>query len=61
VAVDRVCQVIRGNIEGWKIHMMGLKQMVDMRGGITEFSVGLQLKLHRSVLCESTNGAGALT
>lgn len=29
--------------------MMGLKQMVDVRGGITNFSIGLQLKLHRSV------------
>jgi hypothetical protein len=29
-----------------------LKQMVDVRGGITQFSVGLQLKLHRSVPCE---------
>jgi len=29
--------------------MMGLKQMVDVRGGIAKFSIALQLKLHRSV------------
>ncbi|KAE9369661.1 hypothetical protein N431DRAFT_344728 [Stipitochalara longipes BDJ] len=42
-------EVIRGNVDGWKTHMMGLNQMVDVRGGITQFSIGLQLKLHRSV------------
>lgn len=47
MVVDGVFQVIRGNVEGWKVHMMGLKQMVEVRGGITQFSIGLQLKIHR--------------
>jgi hypothetical protein len=38
---------MRGNVEGWKVHMMGLKQMVEVRGGTTQFSIGLQLKIHR--------------
>jgi hypothetical protein len=41
---------MRGNAEGWKTHMMGLEQMVEVRGGITEFSIGLQLKIQRSAV-----------
>ena len=35
------------NYEGWKVHMTGMKQMVDLKGGVAGFSPGLQLKMHR--------------
>jgi hypothetical protein len=38
---------MRGDVEGWKVHMMGLKQIVEVRGGLAQFSIGLQLKIHR--------------
>ncbi|KAK0101579.1 hypothetical protein ONS95_006743 [Cadophora gregata] len=43
-------ECLRGNYEGWKLHMGGMKQMVDLKGGLTGFSPGLQLKLHRADL-----------
>ncbi|KAF8860638.1 hypothetical protein BDZ45DRAFT_688206 [Acephala macrosclerotiorum] len=45
-----ITEAIRGNTEGWRIHMSGLKQMVDLKGGLTKMEVGIQLKLHRADL-----------
>ncbi|PVH76068.1 hypothetical protein DL98DRAFT_657766 [Cadophora sp. DSE1049] len=49
-----ISECLRGNYEGWKIHMGGMKQMVDLRGGVASFSLGLQLKLHRADLMGAT-------
>ncbi|KAE8441420.1 hypothetical protein EG329_004976 [Mollisiaceae sp. DMI_Dod_QoI] len=45
-----ITEAIKGNRDGWKIHMAGLKQMVDLKGGLTNFGVTIQLKLHRADL-----------
>lgn len=42
-----ISEALRGNVDGWRIHMSGLKQMIDLRGGLKMFSVSLQLKIHR--------------
>jgi hypothetical protein len=44
-----ISEALRGNMDGWRVHMSGLKQMVDLRGGLKAFSVSLQLKIHRWV------------
>ncbi|CZR64292.1 uncharacterized protein PAC_14190 [Phialocephala subalpina] len=45
-----ITEAIKGNTEGWRIHMSGLKQMVELKGGLTKMEVGIQLKLHRADL-----------
>ncbi|KAL2072124.1 hypothetical protein VTL71DRAFT_11467 [Oculimacula yallundae] len=45
-----ISECLRGNYDGWVVHMKGLQQMVDLKGGIATFSTTLQLKLHRADL-----------
>lgn len=42
-------QKVKGNVENWKIHMNGLKQMVELRGGIQAFDSKRMVrnKIHR--------------
>jgi len=48
---DAMC----GRFEGWKVHMSGLKQMVDMRGGMMNLNSLLRMKLWRSDLRGAIN------
>jgi len=45
-------QKLKGNVENWKIHINGLKQIVELRGGIETFSSKrlLRNKIHRYVI-----------
>ncbi|KAH9212956.1 hypothetical protein DL95DRAFT_447303 [Leptodontidium sp. 2 PMI_412] len=45
-----ISECLRGNNEGWEVHMKGMKQMADLKGGMAFFSPTLQLKLHRADL-----------
>ncbi|KAH7369994.1 hypothetical protein BKA65DRAFT_589439 [Rhexocercosporidium sp. MPI-PUGE-AT-0058] len=45
-----ISECLRGNYEGWEVHMKGLKQMANLKGGVAGFSSTLQLKLHRADL-----------
>ncbi|KAH7395644.1 hypothetical protein BKA64DRAFT_745837 [Cadophora sp. MPI-SDFR-AT-0126] len=49
-----ISECLRGNYEGWKVHMRGMKQMVDLRGGVAGLDHGLQLKLYRADLMGAT-------
>ncbi|KAG4429356.1 hypothetical protein IFR05_015155, partial [Cadophora sp. M221] len=45
-----ISECLRGNYEGWEVHMKGMKQMADLKGGVARFGPTLQLKLHRADL-----------
>jgi len=55
VSCIAISEALRGNASLWRVHMTGLKQMIDMRGGLKNFSVSLQLKIHRADLMGATD------
>ena len=40
-------QALRGNSDGWKIHMSGVKHLIQMKGDMSLYSADLRLKLYR--------------
>ncbi|KAH8811060.1 hypothetical protein F5884DRAFT_749455 [Xylogone sp. PMI_703] len=55
VSCMAITEALQGNFNGWRIHMLGVKNMTDSRGGITELSNTLQLKLNRADLTGAVN------
>ncbi|RFU34703.1 hypothetical protein B7463_g1657, partial [Scytalidium lignicola] len=46
VSCMAITEALQGNFDGWRIHMIGIKEMIGTRG-VTELSCTLQAKLQR--------------
>jgi hypothetical protein len=42
-------QAAIGNWDKWKLHIEGMKRMLDLKGGMDSIAEGLRMKIYRSV------------
>jgi hypothetical protein len=42
-------QVIPGNWDKWRLHIEGMKRMINLRGGMETIPEGFRMKIHRLV------------
>ncbi|TAQ89839.1 hypothetical protein B7494_g1825 [Chlorociboria aeruginascens] len=50
IADGTIGAALCGNLDGWKIHMAGVKQLVETKGGIEKLGTVLRIKLRRADL-----------
>ena len=46
-------QVTPGNWDKWKLHIEGMKRMINLRGGMETIAEGFRMKIHRLVTLRS--------
>ena len=46
-------QVAPGNWDKWKLHIEGMKRMINLRGGMQTIAEGFRMKIHRLVTLRS--------